>query len=229
MPSALETPVISSSSLSEGDLKTYREKGFLLLPKFVHQDHLCAMNEEVLDVLMANGCTREKLYQGEGAQGKLIQSLQYLKGGKLDELINSSETLEVASQLIGGPAIRYMPFTAVKCAGGGGPFHLHQDNNYTQHEPALGSLNIWVALVDMTLDNGCLVVVPGSHDRQWVSRPSDDGDNHQQIDVPDEQRVPVKMKAGDAVAFTRWTVHGSGPTPQKNRESLMRCNTIVRT
>jgi len=26
-----------------------------------------------------------------------------------------------------------------------------------------------------------------------------------------EQIVPIRMRAGDAVAFTRWTIHGSGP------------------
>jgi hypothetical protein len=36
----------------------------------------------------------------------------------------------------------------VKAGGGGGTFPFHQDKNYTNHDPALGSINIWVALVD---------------------------------------------------------------------------------
>jgi len=106
----------------------------------------------------------------------------------------------------GGPSA-----ATAKAGGGGGTFHFHQDNNYTRHDPALGSINIWVALDDMTPDNGCLQVVPGSHRAQLDSRNSDDGDTHQQVEVDPLRCLPIRMRAGDAVAFTRWTVHGSGP------------------
>jgi ectoine hydroxylase-related dioxygenase (phytanoyl-CoA dioxygenase family) len=136
----------------------------------------------------------------------------YLAASKLDALINGPRTLAIASRLIGGPVHRYLPFTAVKSGGGGGTFHFHQDNNYTNREPAVGSINIWVALVDMTPENGCLQVIPRSHLKgQIKSHNSDDGDVHQQIDVQPIDCFPLRMRAGDAVAFTRWTVHGSGP------------------
>jgi 2-oxoglutarate-dependent dioxygenase len=129
----------------------------------------------------------------------------------LDELINGPAVKVIASRLLEGDARVYLPFTAVKSAGGGGMFHFHQDNNYTQHEPAMGSINIWVALVDMTPENGCLQVVPRSHlSGQLASRNSDDGDGHQQLDVDPKTCLPIRMRAGDAIAFTRWTVHGSG-------------------
>jgi 2-oxoglutarate-dependent dioxygenase len=54
--------------------------------------------------------------------------------------------------------------------------------------------------------------VPRSHRQgQLPSRNSDDDDSHQQVEVDPRQCLPVRMRAGDAVAFTRWTVHGSGP------------------
>ena len=163
-------------------------------------------------MLTANGVPREQLNQAATTADKLRQHSQYLAGSALDALINGPRTLAVASQLIGGKAIRYLPFTAVKSARGGGQFHLHQDNNYTLHEPAMGSINIWVALVDMTPDNGCLQMVPRSHlGGEVESRPSDDGDTHRQVQVDPLTAVPLRMRAGDAVAFTRWAVHGSGP------------------
>jgi 2-oxoglutarate-dependent dioxygenase len=199
--------------ITEAELRFYRTQGYLPLAGLVDGSMVEALRAEVYEVLdVVQGLSHERLSQSRETADKLRQCSQYRAGSRLDRLINGAETLSVASQLTGGPAHVYLPFTAVKAAGGGGQFHFHQDNNYTRHEPAVGSINIWVALVDMTPENGCLMVVPGSHLRGQVpSRNSDDGDTHQQIDVDVHERFPVRLRAGDAVAFTRWTVHGSGP------------------
>jgi 2-oxoglutarate-dependent dioxygenase len=154
------------------------------------------------------------LAQASETADKLRQCSTYLKDSLLDRMINSPRTLAIASRLIGGEAQRYMPFTAVKAGRGGGEFHLHQDNNYTRHEPATGSINIWVALVDMSPENGCLRLAPGSHlGGQSQDMTSPDGDHRTVVTAPDLV-VPMRMRAGDAVAFTRWTIHGSGPNRQ---------------
>ncbi len=202
-------PLVTSIELTDGELRFYGNYGYLPLPGFLASGAAEALREEVLDVLQANGHPRDSLGRASSTADKLQQCSQYLKGSRLDELINGERTLAVASRLIGGRAVRYLPFTAVK-TGGGGQLHFHQDNNYTQHEPAVGSLNIWVALNDMTPENGCLYIVPVSHDGQRESRQSDDGDTHRQVEVDPAEAVPIRMRAGDAVAFTRWTVHGSG-------------------
>lgn len=212
MPAALSAPVVPALRLTDREVRFYNEEGYLPLPGFVAGDAVAALHAEVLDVLEANGVPAEGLKRATSKADKLRQCSQYLEGSHLDALINGETTRAVASRLIGGPAHRYMPFTAVKAGGGGGTFHFHQDNNYTQHEPAVGSINIWVALVDMTPENGCLQVVPRSHlGGQLQSRNSDDGDGHQQLDIDPAECLPIRMRAGDAVAFTRWTVHGSGP------------------
>jgi phytanoyl-CoA hydroxylase len=73
----------------------------------------------------------------------------------------------------------------------------------------VGSINIWVALVDMTPQNGCLEVVPRSHLAGQIESTAV-GDGHRKLEVDPNTLFPVRMRAGDAIAFTRWTVHGSG-------------------
>ena len=205
-------PVVSQMNLTDSEVRFYNQEGYLPLPGFVRAEAVAGLRQEVFDVLEANGILPERLRHASSSADKLRQMSQYLVGSKLDALINGSETLAIAGRLIGGRACRYLPFTAVKSGGGGGMFDFHQDNNYTIHEPALGSINIWVALVDMTPENGCLQIIPRSHLKGQInSRGSDDGDGHQRIDVAMIDCMPMRMRAGDAVAFTRWTVHGSGP------------------
>jgi len=191
-------------NLLDSEVAFYREQGYLPLPGFVTSAEVHALAAEVFDVLAANGFPRSALDRATSSADKLRQCSQYLAGSRLDRLINGEESLAVASRLIGGPAIRYLPFTAVKAAAGGGAMGFHQDNNYTRHDPALGSVNIWVALCDMTPDNGCLYVVPRSHAGQRDSRRSDDNDSHRQVDVDPLAAVPMRMRAGDAVADIVW-------------------------
>lgn len=205
--------IVNRLALTPSEVKYYQNEGYLYLGGLVDAERVAVMREEVLDVVEAHhGVTRQALSCASEAADKLRQSGQYLRGSGLDELVNGEAIKAIASNLIGGEAHVYYPFTAVKAGGGGGQFHFHQDNNYTRHEPALGSINIWVALVDMSPENGCLQIVPRSHiNGQLASHNSDDHDAHQQIEVDPMECLPIRMRAGDAVAFTRWTVHGSGP------------------
>jgi 2-oxoglutarate-dependent dioxygenase len=203
--------VVRPLTLIESEIRFYKVEGYLVLPGLLGGDVVERLRGEVLDILDAGGVPRDTLDRATESADKLRQFSEYLAGSALDELINGESTLALVSQLIGGRAIRYAPFTAVKAGGGGGTFHFHQDNNYTRHEPALGSINLWVALVDMTPANGCLQILPRSHTADLESRSSDDHDGHRQVDVDPITALPIRMRAGDAVAFSRWTVHGSGP------------------
>jgi 2-oxoglutarate-dependent dioxygenase len=111
---------------------------------------------------------------------------------------------------MGGPSSLYMPFTAMKNGGGAGRFHFHQDNQYTKFDGP--GINIWIALGEMSPENGCLQMVPRSHLRGTLeSESSGDGDSHRKTKIEPGDFLPLRMMPGDAVAFSRLTVHGSGP------------------
>lgn len=207
-----KSTVVPPIELTDNEVYFYQEQGYLVIPNLIEPTVVADLRESVLDVLEANGVSRAQLDHASSTADKLRQNPQYLKDSLLDELINGDASMALASRLIGGRAVRYLPFTAVKAGGGGGQFHFHQDNNYTQHDPALCSINIWVALVDMTPENGCLQMVPGSHKAGVIAwENAGDGDTHRKVAIDPKTFLPLRMRAGDAVAFTRLTVHGSGP------------------
>ncbi len=205
-------PPVRIPNLTDGEVNFYRRYGYLALPGFLDPEAVEPLRNEVLEVMASEGFDRARLDRAEETADKMRQANHYLAGSLLDELINGKPSLALASRLIGGPATRFLPFTAIKAGGGGGQFHFHQDNNYTRHDLPLGSINIWVALDDMVPENGCLLIVPESHRSgalDWVD--AGDGDRHRKVATSPEGAVPIRMRAGDAVAFTRLTVHGSGP------------------
>jgi len=197
--------LIQPRQLSEADLAHFREEGYLLLPGLLSTADAAALRAEVMGIMDQIGLPLSKLKQ----------TSEYLAGGGLDALVNSPELNALAEQLLEGPGSLYMPFTAVKSGGGGGRFHFHQDNQYTRFDGP--GVNLWVALQEMTPENGCLQIVPRSHrDGTLESELSGDGDQHKKIRWEPADFLSLRMAAGDCVAFGRLTVHGSGPntTPE---------------
>lgn len=185
-------------TLTKAEIDSYHRDGWVLLRGLIAPPEATALREEVLEIMRIIGL----------GSVKLRQTNQYLAGSGLDRLINSEDLRDVASQLLGGRAHVYLPFTAVKSTGGG-RFHFHQDNQYTRFDGP--GLNTWFALERMDLTNGCLQVVSGSHRAGTLDAvESGDGDAHRKIAWEPEDFLPLTMEPGDCAAFSRLTIHGSG-------------------
>ena len=205
----LMDPVVELQ-LTPNEIRFYREEGYLYIPGAISREIAAQVREELIDIMASAGRTYEQLCNNAGASGKLIQSGQYLRDSALDSYINSPNLRSLASQLVEGEASIYMPFSAVKAGGGGGTFHYHQDNQYTFHDGP--SVNLWMAVSPMSPENGCLNVVPRSHLNGTISAVQNpDGDGHRTVEVEPTQFLPIRMNPGDIIAFSRLTLHGSGP------------------
>lgn len=194
---AIADPV-NRIALTEGEIAFYRREGWLRIPDLLPEQSVTALRDDVLSIMDEIG----------GWQGaKLRQTPEYLADSPVDRHVHSAELAALAETLLGGPPCLWLPFTAVK-GPQGGRFHFHQDNNYT---PVAGpALNIWVALVDMGPELGTLQVVPQSH--RTGTRPAERlEDGHRAITIDESDFIPMRLRAGDAVVFSRDTIHGSGP------------------
>lgn len=99
---------------------------------------------------------------------------------------------------------------------------LHQDQRYLRVQPdPLTCMAAWLALDDCDEENGCLEVVPGTHELPMLCpTPSDSNvsftSEHVEI-PPGKSVVPVLMKAGDVLFFNGSLIHGSHPNRTKDR------------
>ncbi len=201
--------ILRYRQLSANEVNFYHTFGYLMLPGLISRDAADCLAEEVLQVMAGIGVSRESLTRASTSKDKLRQSSQYLAGSAMERLIHSEGLLGIAARLMGGSSTLYLPFTAVKSGGGGGRFHFHQDNQYTRFDGP--GINIWFALGEMKPENGCLQVAPASH-LQGTFDPveSEDRDGHRTVAVEPEDFLPIRTMPGDAIAFTRLTLHGSG-------------------
>jgi hypothetical protein len=192
--------------IGDDALRFYKEEGYLVLPGLISPEEAENLKADVLGIMSVIGLGKTKLKQ----------TSEYLAGTTIDGLVNSPNLCQVASRLMEGPATLYLPFTAVKSGVepgeevGGGQFHFHQDNQYTRFDGP--GINLWVALMPMTEENGCLRILPRvSLDRTLPTGGAPDNDGHRTVPFEVADAVPIVMQPGDCVAFSRLTVHGSGP------------------
>ena len=101
----------------------------------------------------------------------------------------------------------------------------HRDSRYWQFERA-ELISSWLALRDETVENGCLLVIPGSH-RMTVEGEQLDAAQFLRTDLPQNQgllaqAVPVALKQGDVLFFHSNLFHAAG----KNQTSATKFSMV---
>jgi ectoine hydroxylase-related dioxygenase (phytanoyl-CoA dioxygenase family) len=113
----------------------------------------------------------------------------------------------------------------VKAPGPKSELILHQDMTLVD-EAKFAGMNIWAPLIDLTMENGPLYVLPGSHRLMPSYRGSSlpdvyDGISKEVISV----MTPLLLRAGQAVAFDQSIMHYS-PANVSERERIV-VNTFI--
>ncbi len=141
-----------------------------------------------------------------------------------DQTLRHPKILDIVSQLI-GPGLRSNGNKLnMKYAEFGSPVEWHQDWAFYPHTND-DLLAVGVAMDPMTLENGCLLVIPGSHKGPIV-------DHHSKSRgifvgaVTDEDftaagAVPILLEAGGISIHHVRTLHGSAPNTSSNPRRLL--------
>lgn len=130
------------------------------------------------------------------------------------EVMSAPRVITALTKII-GPNIKAMQsMVFIKASGKPGqPWHQDEFFIPTRDRSLTAA---WIALDDVTVDNGCLWVLPGSHRRGvlYPDRVQDHPDfdcSIEAYDFPyeDQDAVPVEMPAGSAVIFNGYLLHRS--------------------
>jgi ectoine hydroxylase-related dioxygenase (phytanoyl-CoA dioxygenase family) len=110
-------------------------------------------------------------------------------------------------------------------------FQPHQDSKFVK-APRGRFASVWIALTDVSRENGCLYIYPGSYRERLLDVEEVDAKESMLQDinalrlrciVPDKYKpVDIAMQKGGAVFFDGYTVHGSHPNAsQRHRYALL--------
>ena len=150
-------------------------------------------------------------------------------GPAIFQLLRNPRLLDVLEQLIGAeiycnpvqhirikPPEKVVPQSMLN--GLNAAVGWHQDMGVVNPEAdETTMISVWLAVLDATVDNGCLQVVPGSHrgDLAVHCNYGEGKKRYFQVNIPDQlvppNHRPIPMKAGDALFFHNKLMHSSLP------------------
>lgn len=225
------------NELSAEQIKKYQENGFLVIENFLAEDELETWRNAVTEAVEkrhGNKLPDRASVYGEGDDEEkeyydqvFDQLINLWKDNdKIKELILDERIGKMAAQLAGANGIRPWHDQALIKRPWANPTSLHLDTPYWSFSDKR-ALSIWVALDDVTLENGCLFFLPGTHkktDLHLAGIGKNMGDIFNQYpNLKGIKPYAAVMKAGSCSFHNGLTIHGAHANMSPGYRRAMTC------
>lgn len=210
--------LFSYRKLSEEELKSYQENGFLIIKGIVKPTGVKQMQEECMT---AWNKEKESFDPDKSwLQNSLLVNIHH-QAPTVRDYYFEGPLVNIASQIIGPNIKGATSQLTFKMKGNTKPFGWHQDNGYGELEP-YNAITTLTALDDTDRGNGCLWLIPGSHRQGQIGVEQNPDQKKSQseiiVEADDNLAVPMEMKAGDCLIFNCWMLHKSDGNYSSDRD-----------
>ncbi|XP_055882542.1 phytanoyl-CoA dioxygenase, peroxisomal-like [Biomphalaria glabrata] len=244
--SGVSTPfrfTVDNNKLTQQQRQFYEENGFLVIKKLVSPEKLKVYGERFASI-----CRREISVPGMTVMRDIaIKDAEFVPGEQAvtkfqdfqndDVLFSYCALPEVVEyvECFTGPDVMAMHTMLINKPPDSGKMTsrhpMHQDLHYFPFRPADRIVCSWTAMQKINRENGCLVVVPGTHKGEllvheypkWEGGVNKMYHGIQNYD-PSQPRDHLEMEAGDTVFFHPLLIHGSGANRSKGFRKSISCH-----
>jgi hypothetical protein len=202
-------------TIAEEDFAQYEAQGFLLFPLLAGASLQLVQHEADRLWALAN-----KQYDAaQSWNANAIINGVHKDSAVMREVMYRNPLVDAMTHLI-GPNVKAASNQLVfKHAGDNNPYHWHQDNGFGPLDPD-NNVTCWIALDDTHEYNGCLWVLPGSHQQGVLEHTASRGRERIAAIADESAAIPLPMKAGECVVFHGNLLHTSkGNTTDKLRRA----------
>ena len=221
-----------NTDLTREQIASYRENGFIVIEDFLSPQELETWRNAVDEAVAERGrlkiLGREPVTDDETYYHKVfVQRVNLWQDNeKMRRLIVDRRLGQLAAELAGVEGMRIWHDQALNKQPWANPTGWHLDNPYWSYY-SRDTLSIWVALDDVTLENGCLYFLPGSHKTATFDNVGI-GENIGDIfrvypDWAAMQAVPAPMEAGSCSFHNGLLAHAAGPNMTPSWRRAMTC------
>ena len=221
---------------------SWNESGYILIPNFVEESFCNDMNNEVTNIIKSiipEDSAFSHAYAGDGhiairemkpspdaknIEDEISKLFRIHSRGIFNTFINNKNLCDILEDILGPDVDCFLSQFIFKNPGAWGQ-PWHQDSSYFpfDREPQVAA---WLATSEATLENGCLVVLPGSHQESLHEHLPDDreGSNYGYTEIKDHdfsEERPVVLNKGDLLLFHSFLMHKSYDNKSNSRRTAM--------
>lgn len=211
--------------LTSQQLSEYNEQGFTIIPNLFPKDELSAIDAEIDRVVAEKKQRSHGDLENHLAHG-WVMSLG-LASPITRDFCQDERILDVVQDIVQPGIAIYSAKLVSKEPFDETPCLWHQDDAYyTKQSASQTRMSVWVPLTDVTVDQGCLQVIPGSHKRGLQpASPKKHGfcNVSMDVDVDLSERIYVPVKAGSMILFSAllWHASDGNQTDQRRRAFIV--------
>jgi len=228
--------------LSQTQKQSWNEKGFILIPNFFPEDKCIEINQTVVDIVRSMAGNSEEfnhayIDQGhigiremkpsqkiENIEDEMSKVFRLHQAGIFNEFIKRDDLLNIVEDILGENIDCFLSQFIFKNPGAWGQ-PWHQDSSYFPFDRA-PQVGVWLATSAATKENGCLVILPGSHKEVIHEHLPDDrpGSNYGYTEIKDhdfKKEMPLFLNTGDLLLFHSFLMHKSYDNKSNNRRTAM--------
>lgn len=206
--------------VTDEQIDFYHKNGFVKIENVVEQEFLPELKRIVeAAVLVRKGKDERNLKEKSQYEQSFLQC-GYLCWDfpAIKEIVFAKRFAGIVRDLIQAEHVRLWHEQALFKEPGGRVTDAHQDCSYWPiREPQFTS-TMWLALVDVPVEKGCLYFYPQTNDPNLKEYVDIFKNPHQPDFLKDKERVYVPLKAGEATFHSGLTFHGAG----ENKTNQMR-------
>jgi ectoine hydroxylase-related dioxygenase (phytanoyl-CoA dioxygenase family) len=202
---------------TEEIVREYNDKGVVRIREFLRPAEVAAIRQEIDRFIREDLDSKPPQTSTREADGKTVRNLWHLEEhcAYFQELAGRADIRSLVAELVNGEPVLMAVETFNKPAriGSGVPFH--QDNAYFCLEPP-DALTVWIAIDDVTIENGAVYFVEGSHQGGMLptKKSGVSGNSIGMAELPTtpkDQQFCATLAAGDATIHHCQTIHHSDP------------------
>ena len=212
----MSTTLTENTVITEAQKQLFREEGYMILENIVPDEHLQLLRDNCqgfIDATDAEMAAKGVERVGINAKGKrYFVANCYKKAPELGRFIFSELMAEICRATLGGEALLFWDQYVVKGTDKDSSFSWHQDAGYV-HLDCPMYLTCWIALDDVTLENGTVYLLPYSQAgiRSVVKHLRDERTNDLVGYFGKDPGLAAVVPAGSIVVFSSYVFHRSGP------------------
>jgi chlorinating enzyme len=221
---AMTTPAQARAGarLSDDQVRTYRRDGYLIVTEPIFPEAKFIALKTFFEALLDNLDT---------GQRPEAMDVPHFAHPELFEWLFADEVLDLVEPIIGPNIVLWSSHFICKPRGDGRRVPWHEDSAYWKGQlDPMEVCTVWLAIDPSTTQNGCMYVIPGTHDNGYSDYdPVDANANVFNSEIKPSQRkdqlaVPIELRPNQASLHDGRLQHSS----PANTSDMRRCGYTMR-